>query len=127
MVINEDAGSGGDAMPWYFKRAGVGKLVGTRTWGGLVGMAGAPQLMDGGMVSAPASGVYNPISGEWEVENIGVAPDIEVEQDPALVRQGRDPQLERAIAHILEELQKNPPPKLRRPAFPKYNRNPPSN
>jgi tricorn protease len=127
MVINEDAGSGGDAMPWYFKRAGVGKLVGTRTWGGLVGMAGAPQLMDGGMVSAPASGVYNPISGEWEVENIGVAPDIEVEQYPALVRQGRDPQLERAIAHILEELQKNPPPKLRRPAFPKYNRNPPSN
>ena len=92
MIINERAGSGGDAMPWYFKRAGVGKLIGTRTWGGLVGMAGGPPLMDGGFVGAPSSGIYNPITGEWEVENIGVPPDIEVEQDPALVRKGRDPQ-----------------------------------
>jgi len=121
MLINERAGSGGDAMPWYFKRSGAGKLIGTRTWGGLVGMAGAPGLMDGGGVSAPSSGVYNPISGEWEVENIGVAPDIEVELDPALVRQGRDPQLEKAIEAVLEELKKNPPPKLRRPAFPNYH------
>ncbi len=122
MIINERAGSGGDAMPWYFKRSGAGKLIGTRTWGGLVGMAGAPQLMDGGMVSAPSSGVYNPISGEWEVENIGVAPDIEVELDPAEVRKGRDPQLEKAVEVVLEELKKNPPPKLRRPAFPNYHR-----
>jgi tricorn protease len=120
MIINEMAGSGGDAMPWYFKRAGVGKLVGTRTWGGLVGMAGAPQLMDGGFVTAPSSGVYNPISGEWEVENIGVAPDVEVELDPALVRQGHDPQLEKAVQVVLDELKKNPPPKLRRPPFPSY-------
>lgn len=120
MIINERAGSGGDAMPWYFKRAGVGKLIGTRTWGGLVGMAGAPQLMDGGFVGAPSSGIYNPITGEWEVENIGVAPDVEVEQDPALVRQGHDPQLEKAVAVVMEELQRNPPPKLRRPAFPDY-------
>jgi tricorn protease len=122
MIINERAGSGGDAMPWYFKRAGVGKLIGTRTWGGLVGMNGAPPLMDGGFVAAPSSGIYNPITGEWEVENIGVAPDIEVEQDPALVRQGHDPQLEKAVAVVLEELQENPPPKLRRPAFPDYSR-----
>jgi tricorn protease len=122
MIINERAGSGGDAMPWYFKRSGAGKLVGTRTWGGLVGMAGAPPLMDGGFVSAPASGIYNPLSGEWEVENIGVAPDIEVEQDPALVRKGRDPQLERAVEVVMEELKKSPPPKLRRPAFPNYHR-----
>jgi tricorn protease len=121
MIINERAGSGGDAMPWYFKRAGVGKLVGTRTWGGLVGMAGGPALMDGGGVTAPSSGIYNPLSGEWEVENAGVAPDIEVEQDPALVRLGRDPQLEKAVATVLEEMKKNPPPKLLRPAFPKYN------
>jgi len=121
MIINERAGSGGDAMPWYFKRAGVGKLIGTRTWGGLVGMAGGPALMDGGGVGAPSSGIYNPLSGEWEVENAGVAPDIEVEQDPALVRLGRDPQLEKAIATVLDELKKNPPPKLLRPAFPKYN------
>jgi tricorn protease len=65
MIINERAGSGGDAMPWYFKRAGVGKLIGTRTWGGLVGMAGGPPLMDGGFVGAPSSGIYNPLSGEW--------------------------------------------------------------
>jgi tricorn protease len=122
MIINERAGSGGDAMPWYFKRAGVGKLIGTRTWGGLVGMAGGPTLMDGGFVGAPSSGIYNPLSGEWEVENIGVPPDIEVEQDPALVRKGRDPQLEKAVEVVLEELKSNPPPVLRRPAFPNYNR-----
>ena len=63
MIINERAGSGGDAMPWYFKRAGVGKLIGTRTWGGLVGMAGGPPLMDGGFVGAPSSGIYNPLTG----------------------------------------------------------------
>ena len=122
MIINESAGSGGDAMPWYFKRSGAGKLVGTRTWGGLVGMAGAPQLMDGGIVTAPASGIYNPLSGEWEVENIGIAPDVEVEQDPALVRKGQDPQLEKAVEVVLEELKKNPPPRLRRPGFPNYHR-----
>jgi tricorn protease len=120
MIINEVAGSGGDAMPWYFKRAGVGKLIGTRTWGGLVGMAGGPPMMDGGFVGAPSSGIYNPITGEWEVENIGVPPDVEVEQDPALVRKGRDPQLEKAVEVALEELKKNPPPVLRRPAFPNY-------
>jgi tricorn protease len=122
MIINERAGSGGDAMPWYFKRAGVGKLIGERTWGGLVGMNGAPSLMDGGFVAAPSSGIYNPITGEWEVENIGVAPDIEVELDPALVRKGHDPQLEKAVEVVMEELKKNPPPKLRRPPFPNYYR-----
>ena len=121
MIINERAGSGGDAMPWYFRRAGVGKLIGTRTWGGLVGMAGGPVLMDGGFVGAPSSGIYNPVSGEWEVENIGVPPDIEVEQDPALIRQGHDPQLEKAVEVVLEELKTNPPPKLRHPAFPNYH------
>ncbi len=122
MIINERAGSGGDAMPWYFKRSGAGTLVGTRTWGGLVGMAGAPALMDGGNVTAPSSGIYNPLSGEWEVENIGVAPDVEVEQDPALVRAGRDPQLEKAVEVVMQQLAKNPVPTLRRPAFPKYPR-----
>src|ERR1051325_10415749 len=120
MIINERAGSGGDAMPWYFKRAGVGKLIGTRTWGGLVGMAGGPALMDGGGVSAPSSGIYNPLTGEWEVENVGVPPDVEVEQDPALVRKGRDPQLEKAVEVVLEEMKKNPPPVMRRPKFPTY-------
>jgi tricorn protease len=76
--------------------------------------------MDGGFLGAPSSGIYNPLSGEWEVENIGVPPDVEVEQDPALVRKGRDPQLEKAVEVILDEMKKSPPPKLRRPAFPNY-------
>src|SRR5581483_2496277 len=118
MLINERAGSGGDAMPWYFKRANVGKLIGTRTWGGLVGMAGGPGLMDGGFVGAPSSGIYNPLTGEWEVENHGVAPDIEVEQDPALVRQGHDPQLEKAVQVVMEELAKNPPGEVKKPTYP---------
>jgi tricorn protease len=122
MIVNEHAGSGGDAMPWYFKRSGAGKLIGTRTWGGLVGWAGGPPLMDGGFVSAPSVGFYNPNTGAWEVENIGIAPDVEVEQDPAQVRKGRDPQLEKAVEVLLEELRNNPPPVLRRPAFPDYSR-----
>ncbi|MBI3473078.1 MAG: protease, partial [Candidatus Solibacter usitatus] len=120
MIINEFAGSGGDAMPWYFKRAGVGKLIGKRTWGGLVGRAAAPDLLDGGFISSPSSGVWNPATSKWEVENIGIAPDIEVEHDPELVRQGKDPQLEKSIEVVMAELRKNPPPKLKRPEFPKY-------
>jgi tricorn protease len=120
MIINEFAGSGGDAMPWYFRRAGVGQLIGKRTWGGLVGRAFAPQLMDGGFITAPSSGVWDPQESQWIAENVGISPDIEVENDPELVRQGRDPQLERAIQQILAELEKNPPKKLVRPKFPKY-------
>ncbi len=120
MIINEFAGSGGDAMPWYFRRAGVGKLIGKRTWGGLVGRAAAPQLLDDGGVSAPSSGVWNP-NGQWEVENVGIAPDIEVEHDPELVRKGQDPQLEKAIQVVLEELKKNPVPKPKRPPYPNYH------
>lgn len=121
MLINEFAGSGGDAMPWYFKRAKVGPLVGKRTWGGLVGRAGAPQLMDGGMVTAPSSAVWSP-DGHWIAENIGVFPDVEVELDPEIVRQGKDPQLEKAIAIVTEELAKHPVPKPKRPAYPNYHK-----
>jgi tricorn protease len=121
MIINEFAGSGGDAMPNYFRRAGVGKLIGTRTWGGLVGRAGAPPLMDGGFVTAPSSGVWGP-AGQWDAENVGIPPDIEVEHDPELVRQGNDPQLERAIKEVLAELEKNPVKTPKRPAYPDYHR-----
>ncbi len=121
MLINEFAGSGGDAMPWYFKRAKVGPLVGKRTWGGLVGRAGAPSLMDGGYVSSPSSAVWSP-DGEWIAENIGVIPDVEVELDPKLVRQGKDPQLEKAIEIVMDELVKNPLPKPKRPAYPNYHK-----
>jgi tricorn protease len=121
MIINEMAGSGGDAMPNYFRRAGVGKLIGTRTWGGLVGRAGAPALMDGGFVTAPSSGVWGP-AGEWDAENIGIAPDIEVELDPELVRNGNDPQLERAIKIVMTELESHPVPKPKRPPYPDYHK-----
>jgi tricorn protease len=120
MIVNEFAGSGGDAMPWYFRRLKIGPLVGTRTWGGLVGILGFPPLMDGGSVTAPNLAFYNP-EAPWDVENHGVAPDIEVEMDPKLVRQGHDPQLEKAVAVVLEALKKNPVPAPRKPPYPKYN------
>lgn len=120
MIINELAGSGGDAMPNYFRRAGVGKLIGKRTWGGLVGRAGAPPLMDGGFVTAPSSAVWGP-EGQWDAENVGVPPDIEVEHDPELVRQGKDPQLDKAVEVVMAELQKHPVAKPKRPRYPKYH------
>ena len=104
MLINQYAGSGGDALPWMFKRLGTGPLIGTRTWGGLIGIGGYPPLMDGGGVTAPRFGLFNPDTGEFDVENHGVAPDIEVEFDPAAWRQGHDPQLEKAVAVALQEL-----------------------
>ena len=121
MVINEYAGSGGDMMPWLFRAAGIGPLVGTRTWGGLVGMAGAAMLMDGGMTGAPQSGFWNP-NGTWDVENHGVDPDYVVEMDPASVKAGSDPQLEKAVAVALDLLGKNPPPKHKKPAYPDYQK-----
>ncbi len=119
MIINEYAGSGGDMMPWLFRAAGIGPLVGTRTWGGLVGMAGAASLMDGGFIGAPQSGFWNP-NGTWDVENHGVDPDVPAEMDPAAVRAGHDPQLEKAVQVCLELLAKNPPPKHVKPAYPDY-------
>ena len=123
MIVNEYAGSGGDAMPWYFRKAGLGPLVGKRTWGGLVGIYDYPQLIDGGSVMAPRLAFWNP-NGTWDVENHGVAPDIEVEQDPQAVRAGGDPQLERAVQVVLEALKKSPPPKHNKPAYPNYHKGP---
>ncbi|MGE0130480.1 MAG: PDZ domain-containing protein [Blastocatellales bacterium] len=120
MIINELAGSGGDAMPWYFKKMKIGPLVGKRTWGGLIASFRPPPLMDGGGHTAPDAAIYG-LNGEWEVENAGVGPDIEVEFDPALWRQGRDPQLERTVEYLLEDLKKNPRPQYKRPAFPNYH------
>lgn len=121
MITNQFAGSGGDALPWYFKRAGVGKLVGERTWGGLVGLSGFPQLMDGGGVTAPNFAIWNATSGEYDVENKGVAPDVEVKWDPAQLRKGHDPQLETAVQIVMDELAKNPPPQFKQPPYPKYH------
>jgi len=121
MIINEFAGSGGDAMPWYFRQAGVGPLIGKRTWGGLVGIYDYPPLIDGGLVTAPRLAFWNP-NGTWDVENRGVPPDIEVEFDPAAWRQGRDPQLEKAVEVALDLLKRNPLPKPKRPAYPNYHK-----
>jgi tricorn protease len=123
MIINMYAGSGGDALPWYFRDAKLGPLVGTRTWGGLVGIYDYPQLMDGGSVTAPRVAFYNR-SGDWDVENHGVAPDIEVEITPRDWASGRDPQLEKAVALVMDSLKKTPLPVAKRPTFPNYHNQP---
>ena len=119
MIIDEYAGSGGDALPWYFRREKIGPLVGKRTWGGLVGIYDYPQLIDGGGVTAPRVAFYSP-EGQWEVENAGVAPDIEVELDPKAWRQGHDLQLEKAVEVVMDALRKSPRPAQRKPAYPDY-------
>jgi len=115
MVINESAGSGGDALPYYFRLRKLGPLVGTRTWGGLVGTLGTPPPIDGGGITAPILAFYD-LSGKWAVENEGIAPDIEVEYTPAEVIKGRDPQLERAVQEGLKLLEQNPVRRVPRPA-----------
>jgi tricorn protease len=117
MIIDETAGSGGDLLPWMFRKYKMGPLVGQRTWGGLVGTLGFPVLMDGGGITAPNLAIWTPEDG-WVVENEGVPPDIEVEQTPADVIAGRDPQLEKAIDVVMAELKKNPPAKAVRPPYP---------
>jgi tricorn protease len=116
MLIDETAGSGGDLLPWMFRKLGLGTLIGRPTWGGLVGILGAPVLMDGGEVTAPNLGIWT--EDGFVVENVGVPPDIEVEQLPAQMMDGGDPQLERAIELILEQLEAGPPATYERPSFP---------
>jgi len=122
MIINEMSGSGGDALPWMFRQDKLGPLVGTRTWGGLVGIGGYPSLLDGGYVMAPRAAIYG-LHGEWEVENHGIAPDIEVENDPASVAEGHDAQLEKAVQVTLDNLKKNPVVIPDHPAYPDYHQN----
>ncbi len=117
MIANEFAGSGGDMFPWLFKHKKIGPVIGKRTWGGLVASFNFPTV-DGGSVNSPNCAFYNPASGKWEVEGYGVDPDIEVEMDPFLWRQGKDAQLEAAIAEINKRLAKYTAPKLNRPANP---------
>jgi tricorn protease len=123
MIINEMAGSGGDALPWMFRQDKLGPLVGMRTWGGLVGIGNYPPLMDGGGVTAPRAAIYG-LHGEWEVENHGIAPDIEIENDPASVAAGHDPQLEKAVQVTLENLKKNPVVIPDHPPYPNYHQKP---
>jgi tricorn protease len=117
MLIDETAGSGGDLLPWMFRKFEVGTLVGQRTWGGLVGILGFPVLMDGAFITAPNLAFWSPEEG-FGVENVGVPPDVDVEQTPAEVIAGKDPQLEKAIEIVLEQLKKSPPTAPKRPPFP---------
>jgi tricorn protease len=117
MLINESAGSGGDSFPFWFKERGVGPLIGTRTWGGLVGLSGNPPLSDGGYMSVPRFAFYN-TDGTWGIEGHGVDPDIEVVDDPALMVDGGDPQLDKAIEVMLDEIEKNPYVPVPKPRYP---------
>jgi tricorn protease len=104
MLINERAGSGGDLLPYMFHAKELGPLIGTRTWGGLVGTWDTPRFIDGGRMVAPRGGFFD-VDGKWAVEGEGVAPDIEVIQEPSEVIKGRDPQLERGITEALRLLE----------------------
>lgn len=117
MLINEMAGSGGDIFPHLFRLHDAGKLVGKRTWGAMISSYGFP-LLDGGSVNAPDDALYDPVKGEWVIEGYGTPPDIEVELDPYLWRQGRDAQLEAAVAQVMKELPKWKRPLQKRPDYP---------
>ncbi len=117
MIIDETAGSGGDMLPWMFRKFEMGPLVGKRTWGGLVGTMGYPELMDGGSITAPNLAIWTEEEG-FIVENVGVPPDVEVEMWPKEVIAGKDPQLLKAIEIIMQELKKNPPKDPVRPPYP---------
>jgi tricorn protease len=107
MLINGWSGSGGDAFPDYFRQAGLGPLVGTRTWGGLIGISGTPELVDGGFVSVPTFRMFRP-DGQWFPEGHGVDPDVEVLEDYTALAQGRDAQLDKAIELLLQALEAQP-------------------
>lgn len=117
MLINGYSSSGGDALPYYFRQAGLGKLIGTRTWGGLIGISGNPDLVDGGQVIAATFRILDN-DGNWIIENEGVVPDIEVIDRPELIYQGVDPSLERAIEELLMELAANPAKPVAAPPAP---------
>ena len=121
MLINEYAGSGGDELPWLFHRFKVGELVGKRTWGGLVGIGGYPALMDGGTVTAPRIALWT-AEGEYAIENHGVAPDVEMDFEPAAWRAGHDTQLEKGVAILMDQLGKATPVAPKRPAYPTWAR-----
>ena len=116
MITDETAGSGGDLLPWMFQRFHLGPVVGKRTWGGLVGILGFPELLDGTRVTAPNLAFWT--EDGWGIENVGVPPDVEVEQWPADVAAGRDPQLDAAIDVVLRELTAHPPEEPKRPDWP---------
>jgi tricorn protease len=121
MLINGYAGSGGDALPFYFRGRALGRIFGTTTWGGLIGLSGNPRLADGGALTTPTFRFLD-VEGNWVVENVGVAPDVEVIDRPDAIARGEDPTLEAAVSHLLEELRRNPPRRVNAPAPPVHRR-----
>ena len=117
MLINHYSSSGGDAFPYYFKKRNLGTLVGTRTWGGLIGISGNPRFVDGGFFNVPTFGFVD-LDGEWAVEGLGVSPDIEVYDRPEEIAAGRDPSIEEAVRVLLDELAAKPRPQRKQPAAP---------
>jgi tricorn protease len=117
MLINGYSSSGGDAFPYFFKKMGLGKLIGTRTWGGLIGISGNARLVDGGNISVPRFGIYDE-NEEWIIEGIGVYPDIEVVDRPEQLAKGIDPTIEKAVEELLKELEANPVKKVNAPKPP---------
>src|SRR5262249_18441474 len=117
ILVNEYAGSGGDAFPYYFRLNGLGPVIGKRTWGGLVGISHDLPLVDGGQGTVPDFGLWDPKTGDWAVENHGVDPDIDVDDRPEELMAGKDAQLDRAIQYVLDELKAHP---VQRPDHPKY-------
>ncbi len=117
MLINGYSSSGGDAFPYFFRKTGEGKLIGTRTWGGLVGISRNASLVDGGYISVPIFGIYDK-TGEWIIEGIGVYPDIEVVDRPEELAKGNDPGIEKAVDVLLDELKLNPPKPITAPTPP---------
>lgn len=117
MLINGYSSSGGDAFPYYFKKKGLGTLIGTRTWGGLVGMSGNAGLVDGGYIAVPRFGIFDE-NEEWIIEGIGVYPDIEVIDAPHLTAKGIDPSIEKAVEVLLKQLEENPVKEVEKPEDP---------
>jgi tricorn protease len=117
MLINGYAGSGGDAFPYYFRERRLGRIFGTTTWGGLIGLSGNPPLADGGSLSTPSFRFFD-LAGRWAVEGVGVDPDVEVVDRPEQIARGEDPTLEAAVKYLLDELQRNPPRRVVAPPPP---------
>ena len=106
-LLDEDSASDGDIFPFYFREAGLGPLIGKRTWGGVVGIAGRGSLIDGGTIYVPEFST-NDMQGNWIIEGRGVEPDIEVENDPKSILEGRDPQLERGVQEVMRSIEAEP-------------------
>jgi tricorn protease len=117
-LTNGSAGSGGDAFPYYFRKLHLGPLIGTKTWGGLIGLSGNPPLIDGGSLSTPEFRFLD-TEGHWGIENVGVKPDIEVVDRPDEIAKGHDPSLERAVAYLLDDLKQHPPVAVTVPPIPR--------